>query len=170
VILRHLAIASIVWLVSSSAGFADSVSRQYAAVVCTSEASGPWTLRARGTLTRTKSKYELVYTLDIAEHGYTWSFITNRDGNTTVKGPGFLMDRLGAPPAQAEPGSRRQSLDATGEIREYAGASVLALLIASRCPTRGPRLPPKSTLDLDLEKTNASVASELRMLQPGSAA
>jgi hypothetical protein len=152
---RHLAIAAIASIVSSSSAFADSVSRQYAAVVCTSEASGPWTLRARGTLTRTKSKHELIYRLDIGEHGYTWSFITNRDGNTTVTGPGFLMDRLGAPPAQPELGSRRQSLDATGEIREYAGPSGLSLLIGSRCPTRGPRLPPKSTIDLDAARVAA---------------
>jgi hypothetical protein len=41
------------------------------------------------------------------------------------------MERFGA---ASQPAERRQSIEATGEIREYAGRSVLVLLIGTKCP------------------------------------
>src|ERR1043166_10045888 len=51
-------------------------------------------------------------------------------------GPGFLMERFGVSPkgAPSQPGQRRQSVEATGEIRESAGPNSLALLIRTDCP------------------------------------
>jgi hypothetical protein len=55
---------------------------------------------------------------------------------------GFLMERFGAPPrtaeGAAEPAARRQSVEATGEIRESAAPNRLALLIGSKCPQPKP--------------------------------
>jgi hypothetical protein len=62
-------------------------------------------------------------------------------GNTTVSGPKFLMERFGAAPKAAEgsgAAQRRQSVEATGEIRESAGPARLALLIGSKCPQAKP--------------------------------
>lgn len=129
----------------SGAGYAlaQGSSRAYAAVVCASEASGPWALKARGTLTRTKSESELAYTFEGAGQAFDWRFATSPQGNTTVSGPGFLMERFAAAPQSAQPLSsppeRRQSVEATGEIRESAGASRLVLLVGSKCPTRASR-------------------------------
>jgi hypothetical protein len=134
--------------------FAKDSSRPYGVVVCTSEAKGPWTLRARGTLTRTKSETELIYRFESSEHAFDWRFITTPQGHTTVLSPGFLMERFNALPKQPEasprvprgpinaaesssqPPMRRQSVEATGEIREYAGPNALVLLIGSKCPAR----------------------------------
>ena len=121
---------------------AQDAPRSYAAVVCTSEANGPWTERARGTLTRTRSQAGLGYRFEGAGQAFDWRFVTSAQGNTTVSGPGFLMEHFGAPPKTAEgsgePAERRQSVEATGEIRESAGASRLALLIGSKCPQAKP--------------------------------
>lgn len=108
--------------------------RPFAAVVCTSEASGPWTLRASGTLIRTKSESGLAYKFRGAEHALDWSFTTSREGHTAARGPGFLMDRFLPKQPASEPGARRQSLEATGEIREYAAPHALVLRIGSTCP------------------------------------
>jgi hypothetical protein len=120
---------------------AQDAARSYAAVVCTSEASGPWTEQARGTLTRTRSPADLGYRFEGAGQAFDWRFVTSAQGNTTISGPGFLMERFGAAPKAAE-GSvaeeRRQSVEATGEIRESAGANRLALLIGSKCPQPKP--------------------------------
>ena len=53
-----------------------------------------------------------------------------------MSGPGFLMERFGVSPkgAPSQPGQRRQSVEATGEIRESAGPNSLALLIRTDCP------------------------------------
>ena len=116
---------------------AQATSRQHVAVVCTSAAGGPWTEKALGTLTRTKkSERELVYRFKSADQTFEWRFVTSPQGNTTVSGPGFLMERFGAVPkgAPSQPGQRRQSVEATGEIRESAGPASLALLIRTDCP------------------------------------
>jgi len=132
-----LALAPIALVIESSGGaFAQGTSRQHVAVVCTSAAGGPWTQKALGTLTRTKSERELVYKFRSADQAFEWRFVTSPQGNTTVSGPGFLMERFGAVPkgAPSQPGQRRQSVEATGEIRESAGPNSLALLIRTDCP------------------------------------
>jgi hypothetical protein len=129
----------------AAAAFGHDAPRPYAAVVCTSEANGPWTLKARGTLTRTGSQADLAYRFESAEQSFDWRFVTSAQGNTTVSGPGFLMERFGAAPKAGEgspaPAERRQSVAATGEIRESAGPARLALLISSKCPQAKPPRP-----------------------------
>jgi hypothetical protein len=137
--LRVLPIAAIV---SCAVASAQDAPRSHAAVVCTSEASGPWIEKARGTLTRTRSQADLGYRFEGAGQAFDWRFVTSAQGNTTVSGPGFLMERFGAAPKAAEGSAaaaeRRQSVEATGEIRESAGPNRLALLIGSKCPQPKP--------------------------------
>jgi len=123
-------------LAPAGGAFAQAASRQHVAVVCASAAGGPWTQKALGTLTRTKSERELVYKFRSADQAFEWRFVTSPQGNTTVSGPGFLMERFGVSPkgAPSQPGQRRQSVEATGEIRESAGPNSLALLIRTDCP------------------------------------
>jgi hypothetical protein len=140
---------------ASIAGFSavyggeSSTSRQHPAVVCTSQSGGPWIVKARGTLTRTKSKNEVIYALDVGEHSYTWRFVTSPAGNTTIEGPGFLTDRLAGmstqPEAQSDPAQRAQRLYVTGEIREFAGPIILSLGIGSKCPASDPKRWPNPT-------------------------
>ena len=142
---RFVAVAATAFIATLSAGQGGelSTSRPYPAVVCTSQGGGPWIVKARGTLTRTKSKSEVIYALNLAEQAYTWRFVTKPDGSTTIVGPGFLTDRLGPTnPAesQSDLGARGQRLYITGEIHEYAGPTILTLAVGSRCPTRVPKL------------------------------
>ena len=137
-----IAVAAAALIASSSAAYAGeaSTSRQQPAVVCTSEGGSPWIVKARGTLSRTKSKNEIIYDLDLGGHSYTWRFITSPEGSTTIVGPGFLTDRLVRPPvnapeSQSDAGARSQQLYVTGEIREHAGPIILSLAIGSRCPS-----------------------------------
>jgi hypothetical protein len=107
--LRVLPIAA---MVSCAAASAQDAPRSYAAVVCTSEANGPWTEKVRGTLTRTRSQADLGYKFEGAGQAFDWRFVTSARGNTTVSGPGFLMERFGAAPKGAEgaaPAERRRS-------------------------------------------------------------
>ncbi|HEY1287745.1 MAG TPA: hypothetical protein VGF58_05415 [Burkholderiales bacterium] len=132
-----LALLPVALAIESGGAFAQAASRQHVAVVCASAAGGPWTQKALGTLTRTKrSDRELVYTFKGAGQTFEWRFVTSPQGNTTVSGPGFLMERFGAVPkgAPSQHGRRRQSVEATGEIRESAGPASLALLIRTDCP------------------------------------
>jgi len=123
-----VAAASIAALSAAYGGEGEaSTSRQQPAVVCTSEGGSPWLVKARGTLTRTKSKNEIIYDLDLGGQSYTWRFITSPEGSTTIVGPGFLL--------QSDAGARSQQLYVTGEIREHAGPIVLSLAIGSRCPS-----------------------------------
>ena len=135
--------ALLIAFASTSAVLAQDAPRSYAAVVCTSEENGPWTEKARGTLTRTRSRADLGYRFEGAGQAFDWRFVTSAQGNTTVSGPGFLLERFGAAPkaaeASADPAQRRQSVEATGEIRESAGPNRLALLIGSKCPQAAPR-------------------------------
>ena len=128
-----IAVAAAALIASSSAAYAGeaSTSRQQPAVVCTSEGGSPWIVKARGTLTRTKSKNEIIYDLDLGGQRYTWRFITSPEGSTTIVGPGFL--------SQSDAGPRAQRLYVTGEIHEYAGPTILALAVGSRCPSRDPK-------------------------------
>src|SRR3970040_819435 len=119
---------------SSAAVLADD-SRQFGAVICTSETGASWSEKARGMLTRTKSKDGVSYELKAGEQTFTWRFVATPPRGTTVIGPGYLMDRFAAQPAKAgESPERRQSLYADGEIREYASSSALLLVIGSKCP------------------------------------
>jgi hypothetical protein len=149
---RVIAVAAAASIAALSAAYGGeaSTSRQHPAVACTSEGGAPWLVKARGTLTRTKSKNEIIYDLDLGGHSYTWRFITNPEGSTTIVGPGFLTDRLVGPPAnatesQSDAGPRGQQLYVTGEIHEYAGPIILSLAIGSRCPTRDPKRWPNPT-------------------------
>jgi hypothetical protein len=136
----RLAVLSIA-AASSGVALAQEPPRSYAAVVCTSEASGPWAQKVRGTLTRTRSGADLAYRFEGEGQTLDWRFVTSAQGNTTVSGPGFLMERFGAAPkAAGGSAERRQSVEATGEIRESAGPNRLALLIGSKCP---PAKPPR---------------------------
>jgi hypothetical protein len=141
---RAIAVAAAASIATLSAAYGGegggSTSRQQPAVACTSERGGPWLIKARGTLTRTKSKNEIIYELDLGGHSYTWRFVTNPEGSTTIVGPGFLTDRLVRPPvsateSQSDAGVRNQQLYVTGEIREHAGPIILSLVIGSRCPS-----------------------------------
>jgi hypothetical protein len=91
-------------------------------------------MRAQGTLTRTKSAGGLVYRFDSNEHSFDWRLVTSPQGHTTALGPGFLMERFAVSPASSKSAERRQSIEATGEIREYAGPDALVLLIGTKCP------------------------------------
>ncbi len=132
-------IAAALATLSAAYGSEASTSRRHPAVVCTSESGSPWLVKARGTLTRTKSQSEMIYDLDLRGHSYTWRFITKPEGNTTIVGPGFLTYRLGGLPinateSQSDAGPRGRRLYVTGEIHEYAGPPSLSLAIGSRCP------------------------------------
>lgn len=132
---RYATLMALAAVASSAAAPADD-SRQFGAVICTSEAGAPWSEKARGTLTRTKSKDAVSYELKAGEHRLTWRFVAAPPQGTSVVGPGFLMDRFAARPAKAEESTerRRQSLYADGEIWEYAPSSRLILLLRSKCP------------------------------------
>ena len=80
--------------------------------------------KARGTLTRTKSRSETAYAFKTGEHAFEWRFVVSAGGNTTVQGPGYLMDRFVPEKKSRE---RSQSLGASGEIRESVGQDVLLL-------------------------------------------
>src|SRR5437016_12564699 len=130
---RMVCAAAAASIAASSAAYGGeaSTSRRQPAVVCTSEGGSPWILKARGTLTRTKSKNEIIYDLDLEGQRYSWRFITNPEGSTTIVGPGFL--------SQSDAGARSQQLYVTGEIREHAGPIMLSLAIGSRCPSWLPK-------------------------------
>lgn len=119
--------------ISGAAAAHANDSRQFGAVMCVSEAGGPWSARERATLTRTKSKDALSFDLKLSEGSFTWRFVTTTEGATTAVAPGFLLDRFVPPRSKAEEG-RQQQLYATGEIREYSGSSALRLVIGSKCP------------------------------------
>lgn len=119
---------------SAAIALADD-SRQFGAVICTSEAGGPWSEKARGTLTRAKSKDGISYELKAGEHTLTWRFVSVPPRGTSVVSPGYLMDRFAAQPAKAEESTeRRQNLYADGEIREYSPSGALILVPRSSCP------------------------------------
>src|SRR5439155_26277512 len=132
---RAIAVAAAAAIAALSAAYGGegeiSTSRQQPAVACTSEGGGPWIVKARGTLTRTKSKNEIIYDMDLGGQRYSWRFITSPEGSTTIVGPGFLL--------QSDAGARSQQLYVTGEIREHAGPIILSLAIGSRCPSWLPK-------------------------------
>ncbi len=129
-------VTAVVAIGACGAALADD-SRKFGAVICTSEAGAAWSEKARGTLTRTKSKDGVSYELKAGEHTLRWSFVAAPPRGTTVTGPGYLMDRFAAPAKAGDSAERRrQSLYADGEIWEYAPPSALILLIRSKCPAR----------------------------------
>ena len=144
-----VAAAASIATLSAAYGGEASTSRQHPAVACTSEGGSPWIVKARGTLTRTKSKNEIIYDLDLGGHSYTWRFITKPEGSTTIVGPGFLTE------SQSDVGPRGQRLYVTGEIHEYAGPTILSLAIGSRCPTSDPKRWSNPTVQRDAHKSGA---------------
>jgi hypothetical protein len=130
------------WLFALATGvaLAQDSARQFGAVVCISEAGAPWSVKARGTLTRKKSRDEMSYELRTRQESYTWRFSTNPQGATTSVGPGYLLERMAPQLFNAsKPEERRQRLDATGEIREHVASTALMLRIGSKCPAKAPR-------------------------------
>lgn len=107
--------------------------RQFAAVLCISEAGSPWSAREQGTLTRTKSRDALTFDLKLREGSFSWRFVTTPEGATTAVAPGFLLDRFVAPRSKPDE-DRKQILHASGEIREHSGSSALRLVMGSKCP------------------------------------
>jgi hypothetical protein len=118
---------------------ADDASRDFTAVVCVSEAGGPWALKARGTLTRTKRpRGETAYSFKSSDHSFDWRFVASAEGDTAVQGPGYLMDRF---VPQRRSSERSQSLGASGEIRESVGQDILVLRLSSACPAKASLAP-----------------------------
>lgn len=121
-------------LLVTSAALADD-SRQFSAVICVSQAGAPWSEKARGTLTRTRSKETVIYELKAGEQTLTWRFVSDPPQGTTVIGPGFLLDIFAAESAKPDEWpERRQSIYADGEIREDAPSSALRLVVGKKCP------------------------------------
>src|SRR5919201_980546 len=112
-------------LVTADLAMAQDSSRKFYAVICTSDARGPWTMKAQGTLTRTRSGGEMSYRFESSAHTFEWRLTTSPEGQTTFSGPGFLMQQFDAVPPAA---TKQQKLETTGEIRELAGSKALALL------------------------------------------
>lgn len=132
----HASLMVLVVLGGPAATLANDA-RRFDAVICTSEAGAPWNEKARGTLTRTKSKDGVSYELKAGEHTLKWSFVAAPPRGTTVTGPGYLMDRFaGSAKAADSAERRRQSLYADGEIWEYAPPSALILVLRTKCPAR----------------------------------
>jgi hypothetical protein len=148
-----IAIAAVGSTSPFSAARAQGVSTAtYVVAICTSEAGNPWALKNQGTMTRSKSTYEVIYMLDVKDQGYTWRFVTNPDRSTTIMGPGLLIGKLVERPTQPDQplksprgpinmadsgpdsGPRGQSLDVNGEIREHAGSFVLSVAAGRKCP------------------------------------
>ena len=132
----------VAWLLmlAAASALAQDGSRELGAVVCISEGGVPWTLKARGTLTRRKSRDAMNYEFKTGQDSYAWRFSTNPQGATTGVGPGYLMERMAPHLFKASKlEERRQRLDATGEIREHVAGSALVLRIGSQCPARAPR-------------------------------
>jgi hypothetical protein len=135
--MKALAAAASALLAVAGSAIAVDAPRQFAAVVCVSEASGPWSLKARGTLTRTKkAKDEMAYSFKSSEQSLEWRLLASAEGNSTVEGPGYLMDRFVPEKKSSE---RSQSVGASGEIREASGPDVLVLRLGSACPAKASR-------------------------------
>jgi hypothetical protein len=120
---------------AATTALAQDSSREFGAVVCISEGGAPWSLKARGTLTRRKSRDEMNYEFRTGQDLFAWRFSTNPQGATTGLSPGYLMERVAPQIFKASSlDERRQRLDATGEIREHVAASALVLRIGAQCP------------------------------------
>ena len=125
---------------------------EHPAVVCTSEAGGPWVLRARGTLTRTKLQNELIHRLDLKEKSYEWRLFTNVDKSNTTTPHSFLIGDLVEIPKRDQPLQfprgpinaadpplyppfPTQSVHVNGEIRETLGPIRLWVASGTKCPS-----------------------------------
>lgn len=137
---------------AGSAALADDA-RQFNAVVCVSQAGAGWSEKARGTLTRTRSKEAVIYELKAGEQSLTWRFVSAPPQGTTVIGPGFLMDVFAADSAKPEEWpERKQSIYADGEIREEAPSGALRLVVGSRCPAARTKTRAPDTRRLQVEE------------------
>jgi hypothetical protein len=125
---------------------------EHPAVVCTSEAGGPWVLIARGTLTRTKLQNELIHRLDLKEKSYEWRLFTNVDKSNMTTPHRFLIGDLVAIPKREQPlpfprgpinaadpppypPFPTQSVHVNGEIREILGPIRLWVALGTKCPS-----------------------------------
>jgi len=166
--LVRVAMAAVVWISAADLLLAgDLPLSRHDVSICTSEAGGPWVLRAHGTLSRTQSRNGEIYTLDVRDQTVTWSLTNNSDAPRPY--PGFLIDAL---PPQRFPrgpisvvedrrGPRGQSFDVSGEILEYVGSTFLSLKIGATCPSEKPKklwpskLWPNPTVERDARKDGA---------------
>jgi hypothetical protein len=170
-LLNHRAALMLAAAMAISAAASADQSQRLSVVVCTSEANGPWIQKAQGIVVRTTVPNETVYKFEAGETRFEWRFMTSPQGNTTAIGPGFLTERFVTKGLKQAPGnphgplnggesasdlsSRRQTLDATGEIHERDETIALALLIGSNCSKAGRRLRPNSTAESDARKSGA---------------
>ncbi len=144
----------IVVLALAGSALADDA-RQFNAVVCVSQAGAAWSEKARGTLTRTRSKETVIYELKAGAQTLTWRFVSAPPQGTTVVGPGFLMDVFAAEAAKPDEWpERKQSIYADGEIREEGPSSALRLVVGSKCPgaRRKTRAPDTHSRRLQVEE------------------
>jgi len=165
--LVHIATAAIVWVSAADLLLADDLpASRHGVTICTSEAGGPWALRAHGTLSRTQSKNGEIYTLDVRDQTFTWSLTNNSDAGKPY--PGFLISAF--PPLRfprgpisvvEDRGPRGQSFDVSGEIFEHVGSTFLSLKIGAACPSEKPKelwpskLWPNPTVERDARKSGA---------------
>lgn len=138
---RVLIAASIIAMaapVGFTASFADPSHSAQPAVVCTSEAGGPFVLRAQGTLTRTATINEVAYRLTTERSTYRWRFVTNVDKTITFTGPGQLLGTLVEEPKRTQPWISppfSQSAAVNGELKEELGSTRLWVLLGHQCPS-----------------------------------
>jgi hypothetical protein len=145
-------ILTAVLALAGSAALADGA-RQFNAVVCVSQAGAGWSEKARGTLTRTRSKETVIYELKAGEQTLTWRFVSAPPQGTTVIGPGFLMDVFAGDSAKPDEWpERKQSIYADGEIREEAPSSALRLVVGSKCPAARNKTRAPDTRRLQVEE------------------
>ena len=152
-VLARIAFATVSWTLFTPPILANDFQMSRRGVtICISESDGPWVLRAHGTLTRTISRDEDTYTLDLKDQTFSWS---------VGKGSGFLIDAF--PPMRFPRGPisvvedrgppRAQRHYANGEILEYAGSRVLSLQIGATCPKVKPSLWPNPLVERDARKS-----------------
>jgi hypothetical protein len=138
----------------------DSV--QSVMVICTTKKLGePWSLIARGELTRTRSADRIEYVLNVAQHTFPYLAISNPDGTTGLSRPPSLIRTLvqgshgpESPtiprgpisiPLELVPESELPvyggSFSLDGTIREYVlsprESTVLIAIAGSACPSPG---------------------------------
>lgn len=139
---RWVGVATTITAVEVGFGCASAVAdashdSERPAVICASDAGGPFVLRAQGTLTRTTMDNEVVYRLKVEQQSYQWRFRTNPDKTTSIAGPGPLIGRLIEAPPREKPWMSppfAQSITINGELKEDIGRTRLWVLPGTQCP------------------------------------
>jgi hypothetical protein len=151
-----------------------------AMVVCTIKKWGdPWSLIAHGELVRTISGTRTEYQLEVGEHTFSYSVVSNSDGSTTMSLPSSLVRALvekssghttprgpiivplyGDPENATSLPSYTLGADTDGNVREYAtlpnlGRIVLITVAGSGCPRAGEGLRPNPAVERDARKSRA---------------